>query len=338
MAIDVASSAGCACSVRLRASSGPFQATLLIDDPSAASAASKTAAAAGETAASAWPMPTNCDPWPGKMNATVAMASLDVRTGRGRPAGARPTRFLAARTTRRLSAVLPEWCVPISGPSVDCVQTCTRQGRSTYAVRHMSEPDSHPVTGDRSPIAVRRRPRAASVRAIARRFEADLATTALSGGPRTANVRQISERVAMGRALWRELVIGFASQLGELRLGFTQLAALYVLADGSTLTIGELAEALGRSPSATSRLVDGLVRRRLLERRAEPEDRRQRSLGLTQRGHAVLRAVDRARADQFLTAVRPLPTAERALVAMGVAALATRAFSRRGRFVRGEPG
>ena len=35
----------------------------------------------------------------------------------------------------------------------------------------------------------------------------------------------------MGRALWRELVIGFATQLGELRLGFTQLAALYVLAE-----------------------------------------------------------------------------------------------------------
>ena len=66
----------------------------------------------------------------------------------------------------------------------------------------------------------------------------------------------------MGRALWRELVIGFAGQLGELRLGFTQLAALYVLADGSTMTVGELAEAIGRSPSATSRLVDGLVRRR----------------------------------------------------------------------------
>ncbi len=55
----------------------------------------------------------------------------------------------------------------------------------------------------------------------------------LASGPRIPNVRQISERVAMGRALWRDLVVGFASQLGELRLGFTQLAALYVLADGS---------------------------------------------------------------------------------------------------------
>ena len=98
----------------------------------------------------------------------------------------------------------------------------------------------------------------------------------------------------MGRALWRELVIGFASQLGELRLGFTQLAALYVLADGSTLTVGELAEAINRSPSATSRLIDGLVKRRLVERRAEEEDRRQKILRLTPRGHAVLRVVDRA--------------------------------------------
>ena len=139
----------------------------------------------------------------------------------------------------------------------------------------------------------------------------------------------------MGRALWRDLVIGFASQLGELRLGFTQLAALYVLADGSTTTVGELAEALGRSPSATSRLIDGLAKRRLVERHQEPEDHRQRTIELTQRGQAILRAVDRARADQFLTAVRPMPTPERALVAMGVAALATHAISRRGRLIKG---
>jgi DNA-binding MarR family transcriptional regulator len=173
-----------------------------------------------------------------------------------------------------------------------------------------------------------------SRRTIARRFEADLSAPILAAGSRLPNVRQISERVAMGRALWRELVIGFASQLGEMRLGFTQLAALYVLADTGTMTIGDLAEIINRSPSATSRLVDGLVRRRLVERRTEEEDRRQRSLQLTQRGQAILRVVDRARADQFLSAVRPMPTAERALIAMGVAALATHAISRRGRLIK----
>jgi DNA-binding MarR family transcriptional regulator len=173
-------------------------------------------------------------------------------------------------------------------------------------------------------------------RAIARRFEADLSTTVLAAGTRISNVRQISERVAMGRALWRELVIGFASQLGEMRLGFTQLAALYVLADTGTMTIGDLADVINRSPSATSRL-DGLVRRRLVERRIEAEDRRQRTLQLTPRGAALLRVVDRARADQFLSAVRPMPTAERALIAMGVAALATHAISRRGRLIKTRP-
>jgi DNA-binding MarR family transcriptional regulator len=165
-------------------------------------------------------------------------------------------------------------------------------------------------------------------------FEADLSAPVVNAGIRTSNPRELSERVAMGRALWRELVVGFASQLGGLRLGFTQLAALYVLADGGVTTVSDLADTLGRSPSATSRLVDGLVRRRLVERRPEAEDRRQKTLWLTQRGKALLRVVDRARADQFLSALRPMPSAERALIAMGVAALATHAISRRGRLIK----
>lgn len=195
---------------------------------------------------------------------------------------------------------------------------------------------SDPAAGPELPeILVRNRRRGASSRMIARVFEADLSAPVVSAGTRIQNVRQISERVAMGRALWRELVVGFASQLGELKLGFTQLAALYVLAEGATTTVADLAEAIGRSPSATSRLVDGLVRRRLVERRREDDDGRLRSVWLTPRGHAVLRIVDRSRAEQFLAAARPLPRSERALIAMGVAALATGAISRRGRLVRG---
>ncbi len=179
--------------------------------------------------------------------------------------------------------------------------------------------------------------RAARSRDITRTYEADLSAPVLAAGRRVPNPRQISERVAMGRALWRKLVVGFATQLGELRLGFTQLAALYVLADGRTTTVGDLADAIGRSPSATSRVVEGLVGRRLVERRAEAEDRRQRTVWLTPRGEAVLRLVDRGRAAQFLAAVRALPPPERALIAMGVASLATHAISPRGRLVRRPP-
>ena len=151
---------------------------------------------------------------------------------------------------------------------------------------------------------------------------------------RLQNPRELSERIAMGRAIWRDLVIGFAAQLGELGLGFTQLAALYALADGGTMTVADLADVLGRSPSAVSRLADGLVQRQLVERQQDLEDRRQRTLTLTGRGQALLGLVDRARAEEFLAIVRPLPTAERAVVAMGVAALSTHAISRRGRLIK----
>ncbi len=151
---------------------------------------------------------------------------------------------------------------------------------------------------------------------------------------RLQNPRELSDRIAMGRAIWRDLVIGFAAQLGELRLGFTQLAALYALADNGTMTVADLADVLGRSPSTVSRLVDGLVVRQLVERRQDAEDRRQRTVTLTGRGQALLGRVDRARVAEFLSIVRPLPTPERAVVAMAVAALSTHAISRRGRLIK----
>ncbi|MGZ6265572.1 MAG: hypothetical protein ACXWN4_01515 [Candidatus Limnocylindrales bacterium] len=86
-----------------------------------------------------------------------------------------------------------------------------------------------------------------------------------------------------------------------------------------------------------SRLADGLVQRQLIERNQDVEDRRQRTLSLTGRGQALLGIVDRARAQEFLSIVRPLPAAERALVGMGVAALSTHAISRRGRLIKQRP-
>lgn len=148
------------------------------------------------------------------------------------------------------------------------------------------------------------------------------------------NPRFLSDRIAVGREIWRELVIGFAKQLGSLEVDFTQLAALYAVAGTATLTVGDLAEQLGRSPSATSRIVSGLVERGLLRREEEVADRRQRVLALTPEGQSLVATVDHARADQFLDVVRPLPVAERALVAMGVAALASHAMNRRGSFRR----
>ena len=68
-AIDVASRAGWAFSVRSRTSAGPSNASWAIRSPRAASAAVKTAEAARDVVASALPMPTDWEPWPGKTKA-----------------------------------------------------------------------------------------------------------------------------------------------------------------------------------------------------------------------------------------------------------------------------
>lgn len=173
-----------------------------------------------------------------------------------------------------------------------------------------------------------------------RRSDGDegLSPAVLAARDQLQNPRLLSERIAIGRALWRELVIGFSGHLHQLGLGFTQLAALYAVGGTQTLTIADLAEQVGRSHSATSRLVDGLVRRGLLRRVEEEVDRRQRTLELTTEGRTLLAQVDRARADEFLAIVRPLPPAERALIAMGVAALSSRALTRRGRLIKSPAG
>lgn len=162
----------------------------------------------------------------------------------------------------------------------------------------------------------------------------DLSPAVIAARDQMQNPRQLSDRIAMGRALWRDLVIGFAAQLAELGLGFAQLAALYAIDGTATLTVADLAEDIGRSPSATSRLVSALEKRGFVERNEEVADRRQRQLAITSAGRALLAQVDGARAEQFLSVVRPLPPAERALVAMGVAALSSRAITRRGRLIK----
>lgn len=152
------------------------------------------------------------------------------------------------------------------------------------------------------------------------------------------NVGLPADRILVLRAIWRDLLIGFAQQLGEHGLGFNQLAVLYATAGTEALSVGELSTILGRSPSATSRIVGGLARRGLVAVHEEVADRRLRLVTPTPAGTALLGVFDRARADQFLSVVRPLPMAERAMVAMGVAALASRAMSRRGRLIKAGPG
>jgi DNA-binding MarR family transcriptional regulator len=82
----------------------------------------------------------------------------------------------------------------------------------------------------------------------------------------------------------------FLPEISELDLSLTQLKGLSVLDDHAdeALSVKALAERLGLSLAATSRSVDGLVKRKLIERDEDPDDRRVRRVRLTARGRRTV--------------------------------------------------
>lgn len=64
-----------------------------------------------------------------------------------------------------------------------------------------------------------------------------------------------------------------------------QCVVLQALRDGPS-EVGPLAESVGSSPSAMTRLVDGLVKRGWIARERDPNDRRRVHVGLTDEGRA----------------------------------------------------
>ena len=67
----MATIAGWVFAVSWSSSSGPSKQSPDSEKPRVSSASSKTARASGKAAASARPMPTRCEPWPGKTYATA---------------------------------------------------------------------------------------------------------------------------------------------------------------------------------------------------------------------------------------------------------------------------
>jgi DNA-binding MarR family transcriptional regulator len=81
----------------------------------------------------------------------------------------------------------------------------------------------------------------------------------------------------------------FLPEISELDLSLTQLKALATLDERSeAVSVKDMSERLGLSLAATSRALDGLVKRKLVEREEDPVDRRVRRVGLTGRGRKVV--------------------------------------------------
>jgi DNA-binding MarR family transcriptional regulator len=100
--------------------------------------------------------------------------------------------------------------------------------------------------------------------------------------------------------LWSHLMRGSSQQmfavLGELELSMTQMKTLSMLDDClEEVSVKELSERLALSLPATSRTVDGLLRRGLLSRHEDAEDRRVKRVRLTDDGRSVVQRIVTAR-------------------------------------------
>jgi DNA-binding MarR family transcriptional regulator len=97
-------------------------------------------------------------------------------------------------------------------------------------------------------------------------------------------------------------------------LTLPQLRALVVLDDDATVTVKALAERLGIQPSTTTRLVDRLVAKRLIQRTPGVEDRREILLSLSAAGRRVVDQSMEFRRRAIREILASLTRAERASV------------------------
>jgi DNA-binding MarR family transcriptional regulator len=113
--------------------------------------------------------------------------------------------------------------------------------------------------------------------------------------------------------------------LGALELTVTQTKLLHHLEDPAVeLTVKELAELVKLSLPAASRTIDDLVRRSFVERREDPDDRRQKRVRATDEGRAVVRRLNAARLNGLEEFAASLTDEERLAAATALSVLLRR--------------
>ena len=121
----------------------------------------------------------------------------------------------------------------------------------------------------------------------------------------TRGTAALAYRVEVASRSLLTLSMRALSQL-DAAISAPQLRALMVLDQLGCSNLGTLAEALGVSPSSTSRLVDRLVATGLMAREVAAHSRREVQLQLTAGGRRMLRRHDEVRRAVFAEALADL--------------------------------
>lgn len=78
------------------------------------------------------------------------------------------------------------------------------------------------------------------------------------------------------------------------KMGITgaEYHCLKIIPVAASLGCSELAESMNLSPSRASRIIDGMVDKKLLERKIAEDDRRRNELNLTEKGRRIKKQID----------------------------------------------
>jgi DNA-binding MarR family transcriptional regulator len=95
----------------------------------------------------------------------------------------------------------------------------------------------------------------------------------------------------------------------------TQYRSLVVLASRGPQGVAALADAVAVTPPTASRLVDRLIKKGLVRRRTDRNDRRQVSIALTETGRALIDAVSKRRRKEIAELLSTIsPQTQRSVV------------------------
>ncbi len=86
------------------------------------------------------------------------------------------------------------------------------------------------------------------------------------------------------RILFSKVIQRLAVVVSEEHLSFSQVAALHIIDRKGVVNVNDISTSLNLSMSATSRMIDELVKKDLIERKEDQENRRAKTLSLTTSG------------------------------------------------------
>lgn len=111
------------------------------------------------------------------------------------------------------------------------------------------------------------------------------------------------------RMMFSRVIERLAVVLSEEELSFSQVATLHIVDLEKSISIQDLSLRLNLSLSATSRLVDDLVKTDFIERSEDQKDRRSKNLKLTPHGQSFLDLISVERVKIIKKTAEMLPKA-----------------------------